>query len=132
MKKHSPYKLYFYTAGILITLFAGFVFYYANKFLSSNVNLIQKIILSYFLAINLTTLVLYLYDKIISGSKKLTRVPELVLHILALLGGSPTALISQKIFHHKTSKKKFQIIYWLIVLAQVAISLWWINEISLK
>ncbi len=128
--KHSPYKLYFYTAGILTILFAGFVFYYVNKFLNSNVNLIQKIILSYFLAINLTTLFLYLWDKIIAGSKKTTRIPELILHTLALLGGSPTALISQKLFHHKTSKKKFQIIYWFIVLAQVAIFLWWINKIN--
>jgi uncharacterized membrane protein YsdA (DUF1294 family) len=84
--------------------------------------------LLYFLAINFVAGILYLVDKIIAGKNKFTRVPERVLHTLALLGGSPTALISQKLFRHKISKKSFIIIYWLIVLLQSGIILWFFRN----
>jgi uncharacterized membrane protein YsdA (DUF1294 family) len=85
--------------------------------------------LLYFLAINFTVGGVYFYDKMIAGRDKFTRVPELVLHTLALLGGSPMALISQKLFRHKISKKSFIIIYWLIVLTQIGITAWFFREI---
>jgi uncharacterized membrane protein YsdA (DUF1294 family) len=61
-------------------------------------------------------------------NNKFTRAPEMVLHTLALLGGSPTALISQKLFRHKTSKKSFIIIYWLIVLMQTGMIVWFFSD----
>jgi uncharacterized membrane protein YsdA (DUF1294 family) len=76
------------------------------------------------LTINFVLLSLYFWDKIISGKKGVVRVPELILHTLALLGASPTALLSQKLLRHKTGKKSFQLIYWLIVLVQVIILSW--------
>jgi uncharacterized membrane protein YsdA (DUF1294 family) len=68
--------------------------------------------------VNLATLLLYGYDKAVSGGTKL-RVPENVLHLLAFVGGSPAALISQMIFRHKTVKPSFRRTFWLIVALQL-------------
>lgn len=71
---------------------------------------------------------MYLVDKVIAGKNKFIRVPEIVLHTLALLGGSPMALIFQKLFRHKISKKSFMIIYWLIVLLQAGMLFWFFRK----
>jgi uncharacterized membrane protein YsdA (DUF1294 family) len=70
--------------------------------------------------VNVATMALYGYDKAISGGAR-RRVPENVLHLVALLGGSPAALLSQTLFRHKTVKPSFQRAYWLIVVLQLAI-----------
>ena len=70
--------------------------------------------------LQVATMALYGYDKAIAGGAR-RRVPENVLHLLALLGGSPAALLSQTLFRHKTVKPSFQRVYWLIVVLQLAI-----------
>nr|WP_255494606.1 DUF1294 domain-containing protein [Sulfurovum sp. bin170] len=77
-------------------------------------------ILAYFIAINITTFLLYGYDKLIASGDRL-RVPEWNLHGVAILGGSPAGLISQQLFRHKTIKGSFQLVYWLIVVVQVGV-----------
>ncbi len=49
------------------------------------------------------------------------RVPEQTLHILALLGGWPGALLGQRQFRHKTKKLCFLIVFWCIVVLHVAV-----------
>lgn len=75
---------------------------------------------AYCLAVNTVALGLYGYDKRQAIADSL-RVPELWLHISALLGGSPGALAGQLIFRHKTRKLKFQFVFWAIVVLQIAI-----------
>jgi uncharacterized membrane protein YsdA (DUF1294 family) len=73
---------------------------------------------AWLIGMNAITLLLYGYDKrqaVVGG----TRVPELVLHAAALLGGSPGALLSQQLFRHKTRKLGFQTVFAAIVLLQV-------------
>jgi uncharacterized membrane protein YsdA (DUF1294 family) len=70
--------------------------------------------------VNGITLLLYGYDKrqaIVGG----TRIPELALHLLALLGGSPAALLGQRLFRHKTRKFRFQVVFMAILLLQVGV-----------
>lgn len=43
------------------------------------------------------------------------RTKEATLHLLALLGGWPGALIAQRVFRHKTRKASFQAVYWTTV-----------------
>ena len=69
----------------------------------------------YIVIINLVTFIFYGYDKS-RARKSLSRIPEKKLHTFALIGGSVGALIGQRVFHHKTRKFKFQIIFWLIFL----------------
>ncbi|CAA6815072.1 MAG: Unknown protein [uncultured Sulfurovum sp.] len=107
-KQQSPY-LIFGLSSFLITLA---ILAYASQQV--------QILVAYLLSINISTFMLYGYDKLIASGKKL-RVPEVNLQALALLGGSPAALLAQKFFRHKTIKGSFQIIYWMIVITQVTL-----------
>jgi uncharacterized membrane protein YsdA (DUF1294 family) len=49
------------------------------------------------------------------------RVPERTLHLLALLGGWPGAILGQRQFRHKTRKVPFQIAFWAVVVLHVAL-----------
>ena len=104
-KQHSPYLIF----GILSAVMVGGIFGYLSAH--------TEPLIAYLIAINLTTFLLYGYDKLIA-STQLLRMPEWNLHGLALLGGSPAGLLAQKFFHHKTIKRSFQMVYWIIVLLQ--------------
>jgi len=104
-KQRSPYLIF----GVLSLVITLAIFAYATQQLHR--------VLAYLIAVNITTFLLYGYDKFISKGESL-RVPELNLQALALLGGSPAALLAQKFFRHKTIKQSFQIVYWIIVAIQ--------------
>jgi uncharacterized membrane protein YsdA (DUF1294 family)/cold shock CspA family protein len=70
-------------------------------------------------ALSLVTFGIYGYDKA-QAQNNGPRVPEAVLHLLGLLGGTPGAFIAMRMFHHKTSKQSFLIIFWIIVAVQLA------------
>jgi len=73
------------------------------------------------LVVNVVTFGYYVLDKWLAG-KPWFRIPELVLHMLSALGGSPSALLAMWVFRHKTIKPSFRILYWSIVLAQIALA----------
>lgn len=67
---------------------------------------------------SLISFVLYGFDKRrarLDGD----RVPEKRLHLFALLGGWPGAMLAQKVFRHKTVKTRFRIVFWLTVACHV-------------
>jgi len=72
------------------------------------------------LGVNAVTLLLYGYDKrqAIVGR---TRIPEVALHGVALLGGSPAAMLAQGLFRHKTRKRGFRMVFAGIVLLQIGL-----------
>lgn len=74
-------------------------------------------------AISLTTFSLFGWDKAQSKGQG-TRVPEVVLHLLAALGGTPGAFLAMHLFRHKISKSLFQAIFWIIVAAQLGALAW--------
>ena len=45
------------------------------------------------------------------------RTSEATLHALSLLCGWPGALVAQRMFHHKTRKTSFQLVFWGTVVA---------------
>jgi len=110
-KYTSPYIIFGTLAAIIVLTFM----FYLNR-------LDLPYFISYLLAINISVFLFYGYDKLIAGST-LLRIPEKILHSIAILGGSPSALLAQKLFRHKTAKKSFLIIYWGIVIIQIAIIL---------
>ncbi len=110
-RRLSPYFIFGLSSFISILM----VFLYLSQYM--------HLLLAYLIAINLTTFLLYGYDKFIASTEKL-RVPELNLQTLSLLGGSPSALLAQKFFRHKTIKSSFQIVYWLIVIGQGGLIFW--------
>lgn len=77
-------------------------------------------VLSYLAGVNVATFALYGYDKIAAIKERL-RVPELLLHLLAVIGGTPAAFVAQSLFRHKTMKRSFQVAFWIIAVAQIAL-----------
>ena len=69
-------------------------------------------------ALSLVTFGIYGYDKAQAQGGG-PRVPEVVLHLLGLLGGTPGAFIGMRMFHHKTSKQSFHTTFWLTVAVQL-------------
>lgn len=69
------------------------------------------------IGVNAITLLLYGYDKRQARTGGL-RIPEVVLHLVALLGGSPAALVGQELFRHKTRKLAFRLVLLGIFLLQ--------------
>jgi uncharacterized membrane protein YsdA (DUF1294 family)/cold shock CspA family protein len=108
-KPTSPFVLYGGVAIVLTIAVMIFLFSWG-----------WNIIIAYLVSINLSTFLFYGYDKMIAGSSIL-RVPEWILHGLAICGGSPAGLASQKLFRHKTIKGSFQMVYWTIVMLQIVI-----------
>jgi uncharacterized membrane protein YsdA (DUF1294 family) len=88
-------------------------------FLFFNKGLHRLILISYF-TLSLLTFVLYGIDKR-NAVKGLRRIPEKTLHISALLGGWPGALLAQHAFRHKTQKQPFKFVLWLGVLINTGI-----------
>ena len=79
---------------------------------------------AYLLAINVWTFACYAYDKAAAG-RAMLRVPEAVLHGLTLVGGTPGAWAGQRTFRHKTLKRSFRRVFWVIVAVQAAgVVLW--------
>lgn len=110
-KQHSPYFIF----GIISLVFVVLVSVYVSQK--------TNFLLAYIIAINMATFLLYGYDKFISSGDRL-RVPELNLQALSILGGSPAALLAQKLFRHKTIKNSFQLVYWAIVIIQIGLFVW--------
>ena len=69
----------------------------------------------------------YGYDKHQAGNNGF-RIPEIVLHLLALIGGSPGALLGQILFRHKTRKVKFSFVFIMIVIIQVVVIAVWMSR----
>lgn len=77
-------------------------------------------VLSYLAGVNLATISLYGWDKWAAVKERL-RVPELLLHLLSLIGGTPAAFAAQSAFRHKTMKRSFQAAFWIIAVAQIVV-----------
>ena len=56
--------------------------------------------------------------------RKMRRIPESVLWMSAVLGGSIGAILGMHVFHHKTRKKRFSIGMPLVLILQLGIGAW--------
>jgi len=71
-------------------------------------------------SINLVTIIAYGADKRAAKNHR-WRVSEFELHTLEFLGGWIGAFIAQKLFRHKTKKKSFRVMFWLMLFLQIAL-----------
>ena len=74
----------------------------------------------YLLIINVIAFLIYGLDKL-KAKKEMWRIPERVLILLAVVGGSIGALLGMRVFHHKTKKWKFKIGVPVILGLQIAL-----------
>ncbi|TLM94745.1 MAG: DUF1294 domain-containing protein [Actinobacteria bacterium] len=57
-----------------------------------------------------------------AARRGMRRTPESTLHLIALLGGWPGALVAQRAFRHKTRKTSFQVVFWVTVVVNCALA----------
>ncbi len=76
-----------------------------------------------YLLLSLATFVAYAADKN-AAQQGAWRQSEGKLHLFALMGGWPGALIAQQSLRHKSSKEVFQRVFWATVAINVALLLW--------
>ena len=74
----------------------------------------HPIAIAYLLGISIITFLAYGMDKR-RAKINARRIPEASLHLMELIGGWPAAWLAQQTFRHKTSKRSYRIIFWLIV-----------------
>ena len=68
-----------------------------------------------YLLLSIATFIAYAADKSAAASGS-WRTPESTLHMLALAGGWPGALLAQQFLRHKTTKQEFRQVFWGTVL----------------
>lgn len=78
------------------------------------------IVLGLMLVLSLVSFAAYGWDKRCStlGNR---RIPERNLHLLAVFGGWPGALVGQRYFRHKTKKLPFRVLFWITVLGHLVL-----------
>ena len=76
-----------------------------------------------YVVISIVVFIVYALDKS-AARKNQWRTPENTLHLLALIGGWPGALVAQKLLHHKSSKQSFQAVFWVTVVLNCGILGW--------
>ena len=80
----------------------------------------MNIILGYFLAVNITSFLLYGIDKY-KAKKGRWRISEATLLTMAAIGGSIGAWAGMRLWHHKTMHKKFKYGIPVIIILQNAL-----------
>lgn len=114
-----PATFHFSVSLILATALAA-IFWYA---LTARQWHWQPWLVAWLVGINATAFGYYGYDKHCAGGNR-ARVPEIVLHGLALLGGSLGAYTGMRLFRHKTIKGRFRFVFWSVVVLQVGVIAW--------
>lgn len=107
MPKRRPKRTFFIIVTLLVTGISILLWRFG-----------LSILYAYLIGINAVTMLAYAYDKrqaIANGG----RVPEVVLHVTALAGGSIGALLGQGLFRHKTRKLKFKLVFLAVLIAQL-------------
>lgn len=117
-RRNRQLQFHFLLAGGLAL--AGTVFLW---WFLSGINDVPHWLASWLIVINILTFAYFGYDKSQARGNK-SRIPELVLHGLAAVGGSVGAFAGMELFRHKTVKGKFRILYWCIVTLQALLVLW--------
>jgi uncharacterized membrane protein YsdA (DUF1294 family) len=81
-----------------------------------------SLLLGWLIGINVFTFVFFGIDKLNSQSSapQRVRVPEFALAFLALVGGSPAALVAMFVLSHKISKTGFLLLFLMILAVQGA------------
>jgi len=113
----NPHKSYLFLALILSAALGAALWYYTP----------MHALWIYLTTITLLTFLFYGIDKHRAVRQK-GRIPETVLHLRALAGGTIGAFAGQIVFRHKTKKLKFRLVFFAIIAVQIGFVLWWLWE----
>lgn len=81
------------------------------------------LLVSFCFVMSLVAYFLYAVDKT-AAQKGRWRIAEAHLHLLALIGGWPGAMVAQQKLRHKTKKQEFRFIFWITVILNCAAAIW--------
>lgn len=76
------------------------------------------VVVIYIIGINVLTYMLYYYDKR-AAIQKTWRIKESSLHVCMLLGGTLGAWTAQRRLRHKTRKRAFQRVFYVLLVIQL-------------
>jgi uncharacterized membrane protein YsdA (DUF1294 family) len=79
-------------------------------------------LICWLVGVNVTAFGYYGYDKGRARASR-SRVPENVLHGLAIAGGTLGAYVGMRVFRHKTIKGPFRVVFWTIAVMQLLLVL---------
>lgn len=110
------------TDGKLLLLFA--VTFLACMAISVFAGKLPLFVLGIYLLASSCTLIAYKLDKTAAKRSSHRRTPEKTLHLFALFGDWPGAIIGQKLFRHKSKKLSFQVTFWATIILNCAALAW--------
>lgn len=84
---------------------------------------IPSLVLALYMVASILTFIIYAVDKS-AAEKGAWRTQESTLHLLAVAGGWPGALIAQEKLRHKSRKKSFRSVFWVTVLLNCGVFVW--------
>jgi len=105
---------------VFFILFLFALYFISAIFLSVQENT-EYIVTAYLAVINMITFLVYAYDKFQAVYNRGMRVPEIFLHILEGLGGTPAAVFAQTFLNHKRNKSSFFSVTWMIIMMQTGL-----------
>jgi|TARA_A100001391_G_C4896282_1_gene232357 uncharacterized membrane protein YsdA (DUF1294 family) len=76
-----------------------------------------------YLVMSVITFIAYAIDKSAAENGR-WRTQENTLHLLALVGGWPGAILGQMLLRHKSKKKAFRQVFWLTIILNIAGLVW--------
>lgn len=77
---------------------------------------LPAVVLALYWIASVWAFLVYAFDKSAAENNR-WRTSENTLHILAVIGGWPGALVAQQVLRHKSKKQSFQIVFWITVVA---------------
>jgi uncharacterized membrane protein YsdA (DUF1294 family)/cold shock CspA family protein len=80
-----------------------------------------------YVIVSIITLMAYGFDKSAAMNNR-WRTNEGTLHLLSLVGGWPGALVAQQMFHHKSRKLEFKIVFWITAVLNCAALGWSVTD----
>lgn len=84
---------------------------------------VQRWVASLYAVLSLITFFAYCKDKVAARAGR-WRTPESTLHVLAVMGGWPGAILAQQWLRHKSSKAAFRAAFWFTAGLNVAVFVW--------
>jgi len=83
----------------------------------------EPLVIALYLVASTLTFIIYAVDKS-AAQRGAWRTSESTLHLLALAGGWPGALVAQQKLRHKSQKQSFRAVFWVTVLLNCGAFIW--------
>lgn len=96
----------------------------SGETLFATVGTVWLIPVCYLVVVNLVAFYLMWRDKRLAKKENARRIPEKTLFLSAILGGSIGAIVGMRMFRHKTKHWYFVVGMPLILIAQLALTVW--------